>query len=79
MGGDRGSQKRAGQAAAREWLGSARVEQVLELAGSRLEYGEVLDDLREEGFDLPRSSDADFSWGFYKKVKGHAHSKLRKR
>jgi hypothetical protein len=68
--------KNDGKAAARKWLTDASIQDMIELAGSRFEYGETLDGLIAEGYRVPRSSDRDFSWRFFKQVKGHVFHKM---
>lgn len=76
---ERGEAKRRGQEAAKRWLQQATIEQKVALAGVQLEYGETLDDLIEENFEVPSSADKDFSYGFFKQVKGHVFHALSRR
>lgn len=71
-----GAAKKHGQAEARRWLTDAPVAAIIAVAGCEMEYGETLDDLRREGFDVPASSDCDYSWGFFKQIRGYAHHKM---
>lgn len=68
--------KREGINVAREWCRTASLLSQITIAGCGLEYGETLDTLIEEGYDVPSSSDRNFSWGFYKHVKGKVHDAL---
>ncbi len=73
----RGLAKRRGQEAAKVWLATADAAEKVRLAGYDFKYDiDTLDDLRAEGFHLPSSSDVVFSWGFYKRVKGHVVCKV---
>lgn len=70
----RGRAKREGSKAAKVWLTDADIGEKIRLAGFAFEYGvDTLDDLREEGFNIPSSADHIFSWGFYKQVKSHVY------
>ena len=75
----RGQAKKRGQQAAKTWIKANRLQCQIDVAGSGFEYGVVLDDLRGKGLSVPASQDADFSWGFFKQVKGYVHHKLRQR
>jgi hypothetical protein len=65
-----GEAKKNGQLAAKEWCKTIRLSEQINLAGADLKYGETLDELAADGFAVPPSADRDYSWGFYKKVKG---------
>jgi hypothetical protein len=68
--------KKAGLVAARAWCKTVPREDQLKLAGYGFEYGMTLDNLRSEGLRVPSSRDIDFSWGFFKQVKGRVHHAL---
>lgn len=69
--------KRQGRNAAREWLATATTGDKVGVAGCGFQYGyDTLDELRKEGLDVPSSDDPDFSWGFFKQVKGHVYHKV---
>jgi len=71
--------KKQGSEAAKNWLTTADAAEVVQLAGYDFDYGiDTLDDLRAQGFGVPSSNDPDFSWGFYKKVKGHVVHKIHR-
>ena len=70
------AQNKRGQKEAMDWLQQATAAQKIAVAGSDFEYGETLADLIAEGCDVPRSTDVDFSWGFFKQVKSHVHHQL---
>lgn len=73
----RGSVKRRGAEAARQWLSSADTGEKVRLAGYDFDYGlDTLDDLQQQGFNVPSSADLVFSWGFYKQVKGYVSHKV---
>lgn len=74
---ERGSEKYRGREAAKRWCQTASIEQQVRLAGCDLQYGETLDNLIEHGLDVPAASNRDFSWGFYKQVKGRVTHKIR--
>ena len=57
-----------GASAAREWLETASVDDAFGVAGSPFSFGMTLDDLIAAGWNVPHSSDKDFSWGFFKHV-----------
>ena len=61
--------KKQGRHAAQKWSAIASVDAQVALAGTVFDYGETLDGLRDDDFDVPSSKDEDFSWGFYKEVK----------
>jgi len=63
--------------AAKDWYRTAAVRDRLAVAAYDFEYGDVLDDLADEGVAVPASSDVDFSWGFFKQVKGKVFHALR--
>ncbi len=76
---DRALQKKTGQLAARYWLRSAQIADVVWLAGSDAEYGDdVVNALREVNVSMEGSSSRDFSWGFYKLVKSHVFQLVHK-
>ena len=69
--------KRNGRDAAKVWLASAATADKVMLAGFDFRYGvDTLDDLSEEGIEVPSSCDPLFSWGFFKQVKGHVFHKV---
>lgn len=70
--------KKNGRIAASEWSNTTSIEQQVVLAGCDFEYGDTLDDLQSDGFDVPSSSDANFSWGFYKQVKSRVFNAMYK-
>lgn len=73
----RGLAKHRGQEAAKLWMATADTGEMVRLAGYDFKYDiDTLDALRAKGFHLPASSDVVFSWGFYKRVKGHVYSKI---
>lgn len=46
--------------------------QIVRVAGYDFDYSlDTLDELRQQGLKVPPSSDENFSWGFWKCVKGH--------
>ena len=63
---DRGDAKKRGERAAMEWYERATIEQRVALAGCDFEYEETLSKLVEDGYDVPKSEDVDFSWGFFR-------------
>lgn len=65
----RSENKARGRDAAKAWCKTASIKQQVELAAADLEYGETLNALRADEFDVPESSDWDYSWGFFKQVK----------
>ncbi len=67
---DRGDSKKQGARAAKEWYTQATIEQRVALAGCDFEYGETPSKLVADGYDVPKSEDMDYSWGFFKEVKG---------
>ena len=73
---DQRGRKKDGRQTGREWCNSTSLTQQIEIAGCHFEYGETLDTLIQEGYDVPRSSDQDFSWGFYKQVKKTVHDAM---
>lgn len=77
----RGESKHRGREAASEWLRTADPAETVRVAGYDFDYDlDTLTILRSQGFTVPPSSDVDFSWGFWKKVKGHVvHSVYTKR
>jgi TIR domain len=70
--------KKAGQAAAKQWCSAASHEAQVTLTGCGFEYGMTLDNLIARGVRVPPSGDVDFSWGFFKLVKGRVYSALHK-
>lgn len=73
----RATLKKQGAEAAKTWLSTASTGDIVRLAGYDFDYGlETLDDLREQGLNVPSSSDFVFSWGFYKQVKSHVCHKI---
>lgn len=76
---ERGTQKKNGADAAKKWLATADPAEIVRLAGYDFDYQlDCLSDLAAQGFSVPPSRDHDFSWGFFKKVKGHAVHKVWK-
>lgn len=76
----KGDMKRTGQFAAKRWCRSALPKAQIALAGWRFEYGMTLNDLVSEGADVPPSGNRDYSWGFFKQVKGRIyHAACRSR
>jgi len=71
-----GAAKWRGMQSARHWLESASIEEQIRVAGYRFSYGETLNDLRFDGLNVPQSEDRNFSWGFWKSVKGRVHHTL---
>ncbi len=74
----KGAAKKRGMTAAQAWLDSASIEQRIKLGAYDFQYGEVLRDLPAKGILVPRSGDVDFSWGFFKQVKGWLHNAVLK-
>lgn len=72
------SQKKAGTSAAIDWIQHADPYEQVRVAACELKYGELLDGLINEGFQVPSSEDRDYSWGFYNRVKHHVTSLVRK-
>jgi hypothetical protein len=68
--------KKDGQYAAKAWIESASINQQIALAGCDFRYRDTLSELAEDGYEVPTSNDADFSWGFFKTVKGKVHTAL---
>ena len=71
--------KKNGAAAANVWMKQAPLQDVIDLAASQFGYGETLNSLIDDGHNVPQSADPNFSWGFFKKVKGHVHHRLWKK
>jgi len=70
---DRAMNKKDGSLAAKDWIRSAPIAELIAVAACDLEYGETLESLVAEGYQVPLSRDRDYSWGFYKKVKSHVY------
>lgn len=69
---------RRGQRAAKEWLQSAKVNEVTRLAEFPFEFSHTaLDDLRSAAFAVPKSPDLHFSSAFRKQVNSHADGSER--
>ncbi len=66
-------QKKEGASAAGRWLSKARFEEIIDLAA--LPH-QLLDDLIESGWDVPASSDREFSIGFLNRVKSHVSGRF---
>jgi hypothetical protein len=75
----RGELKKLGRTDATQWMRTAHESQVLKLAADEFQYGDTLTGLIAEGFEVPPSDDVDYSWGFYKYVKGGTLHTLRKK
>ena len=70
-------EKRRGRNEAKMWLTTATAKDKVEVTGCDFEYGyDTLDMLREEGLSVLSSDSTDFSWGFFKQVKGHVLHRL---
>lgn len=75
---DRALEKAAGQLAAKGWLKTASIEDVMRLAGAETEYGDdTIDALREVNIHREELASPDFSWGFYKQVKSYVFHVIR--
>lgn len=74
----RGESKKRGAKAAREWRKRAKVDEQIALAASQFEYGNTLTDLIADEYDVPESEDVDFSWGFFKQIKGAVHHAIKR-
>jgi hypothetical protein len=70
--------KKAGQAAAKQWCRAASQQAQVTLAGWDFKYGMTLDGLIGGGARVPPSADEDYSWGFFKQVKGRVYHALHK-
>lgn len=68
--------KKMGQASAKEWSRTSPHGSQIALAGCGFRYGMTLEDLSASGLRVPQSRDVDFSWGFFKQIKGHVHHAL---
>lgn len=72
-----GNRKRLGMDAAKAWTKKANVSEIVKLAAYDFDYKlDTLDLLIEQGFDLPKSSDYVFSYGFWKQTKSHVTHKI---
>jgi hypothetical protein len=71
--------KYEGLTAAKAWLDTTSLQQRIRLATWDFRYGDLLRDMPAKGIYVPRSGDRDFSWGFFKQVKGWLYSAAYKR
>jgi hypothetical protein len=74
-----GKRKWLGTSLAREWTMYANPIEIIHLAATTFEYGTTLNDLQQQGFNVPASGDIVLSSGFYKKVRGWVSSMIYSR
>lgn len=68
--------KKEGREHARNWLKETAIDEIVYVAASDLQYRETLNHLIDDGYSVPPSNDADFSWGFFKQVKGYVFNTI---
>lgn len=68
----RAESKKKGTNTAKDWVRNATTDEIIAIAACDFRYKETLNDLIKDGYEVPPSSDRNFSWGFFKQVKGYA-------